>query len=166
MTARSGPTPSHLNPYETGRVMVRTFPRRPAHQLLLLLGAIVVTNAITIFVLYRNLEAGIYPPEADTIAIPIFNGALVSALTAVFVSIGIFLPRHGTLGRIASSATCAVGGALAGLFSLYWVGYPPHHYPMLVAYGSIAFIAATISYRCSEKQDIGAKPHVAANGTA
>lgn len=82
-------------------------------------------------VVSSNAFANLYPPEADSISIPIF-GALFNALVLVFVAlVGIFLPVRGWWRYV---RLLPLGLASLWSFSpiLYWLS--PNHYWISASY--------------------------------
>ena len=109
----------------------------------ILLGSLLVQNAATHIVLRVNARNGVYAPDADTLAIPIFLTAMWSLIMLVYsvLASGIV---HLLVGRASQSprwrfmllATVTVAFYIPPLlvpivFLLYWFG--PNHYLLSVA---------------------------------
>ena len=97
-----------------------------------------LANAIGTWGLIRNLRAGVYPPDSDSISIPIFENAIFSTI-ALFLIVGsILCDRAGKVLPVASAVFGALGLGLAGLLTFQWLG--PNHY--FVATGFAVLTAA------------------------
>jgi len=52
-----------------------------------------LTMLTTYFVLYENFDANLYPVQADSIDIPVFESGIFCALIFILFTIGILLPK-------------------------------------------------------------------------
>ncbi|MEJ5124572.1 hypothetical protein WH367_00810 [Comamonas sp. MYb21] len=93
----------------------------------LIIGALALANILTTWVLISNLDAMLYPVEADAIMIPIANNFLNSLHLLLWSSLGIVLPRHHIGWRIASRILLGVAAMYALALVVYW-WYPFHYF--------------------------------------
>lgn len=120
--------------------------------LLLLIGL----NAITVTILQRNLDAGVYPMYADSIGIPIMATALFSMEVAAALCAALLLTNRWVLrwcenGRgirnviVALLLTLLHAFALlsALLGALHW--WSPHHEEIVIAHLSTALVVLVFS---------------------
>ncbi|WP_133854919.1 hypothetical protein [Comamonas sp. JUb58] len=92
----------------------------------LILGTVVLANIVTTWVLISNLDAMLYPVEADAIMIPIANNFLNSLCLLLLAGVGICLPRHHIAWRMASRILIGVAVMYALALAVYW--WYPFHY--------------------------------------
>nr|WP_312988406.1 hypothetical protein [Comamonas koreensis] len=104
----------------------------------LIIGALALANILTTWVLISNLDAMLYPVEADAIMIPIANNFFNSLHLLLWSSLGIVLPRHHIGWRIASRILLGVAAmytlalvvywwCIGGVLVVYW-WYPFHYF--------------------------------------
>ena len=109
----------------------------PSRSLLAIFAASIVVLVALYFVLTRNQAAGIYPVEADSISIPLFEGLVTIGLVFVASSIGLLLPARGLL-RLVGLFFCAIAALVLADSAWFW--FIPNHYELAVAYlGLLAF---------------------------
>lgn len=109
----------------------------PSRSLLVLFAASIVVLVALYFVLTRNQAAGIYPVEADSIYIPLFEGLVTIGLVFVASCIGLLLPARG-LHRLVGLFFSAIAVLLLADSAWFW--FIPNHYELAVAYlGLLAF---------------------------
>jgi len=102
---------------------------------------------VTFYTLDQNLQAGVYPTDADSIAIPLFETA--SSLIVILVPLGLaflltnlkFLRKRIVL--FIGAFLYLAGAALATLLALSW--FTPHHYSICASYLLLAAVAITLS---------------------
>jgi hypothetical protein len=97
-----------------------------------LLMSLLAANAMLWFVLIHNQEAGIYPPEADSLSLPFIGTALFSLLIYGVIGAALLLPRTSRRWIIVRSLVAA----LATLLSLVQAGSWAYsnHYPVSLAF--------------------------------
>ncbi len=105
----------------------------------LALASVVSTNLIAGTVLKRNLEAGVYPIDTDSVSLPLVEGLMWSALVFVLLSVAILVPKRRWWG-VASALFCALAGVLGLLLSFSWLD--ANHY--LIAIGFVAMAAVCV----------------------
>lgn len=92
----------------------------------LILGTVTLANILTTWVLIANLDAMVYPSDADAIMIPIANNFLNSLCILLWASMGVFLPRHRLGWRIASRIVLGLAALYTLTLTVYW--WYPFHY--------------------------------------
>ncbi len=112
--------------------------------------ALIGVNLTTYIVIRINYSNGVYPPEADSIIIPIFTAGAGSIITALYLLALIFIPKL-LIENIRNRIPKGVGISLAVLAhlpvfligiitALYWWG--PAHYVISFSYvGGMAVLA-------------------------
>ncbi len=104
--------------------------------------AIAVAEMIFYWAISRNLEAGIYPIEADSIGIPLFSSLIFAAASLILLLLAILCqlgPRWLTLlGALLFLASAAI----TGIFAFSWAS--PNHYLITASYGTVS-IGATMA---------------------
>lgn len=97
-----------------------------------LLLSLLAANAVLGLVLIHNQEAGIYPPEADSLGLPLIDTALNSMLIYGAIGAALLLPRKSHRWIIVRS----IPAALAALLSLAQAGSWAYsnHYPVSLAF--------------------------------
>lgn len=86
----------------------------------LIIGALALANILTTWVLISNLDAMLYPVEADAIMIPIAYNFFNSLHLLLWSSLGIVLPRHHIGWRIASRILLGVAAMYTLALVVYW----------------------------------------------
>lgn len=123
-------------------------PRSLGGRLVLLLVLLWLINATTWLVVTGNQHNALYPVNADSVVIPLFNTALASALVLPFLLVAGWLPNapvlvrvraRGPLWSIGSYALLFVG-YLSGVFfclvgAAYWA--LPNHYSITCSYAAL-----------------------------
>lgn len=102
---------------------------------------------VTIYTLDQNLRAGVYPTDADSIAIPLFETA--TSLIVILVPLGLaflltnlkFLRKRIIL--VIGAFFYLAGAALAALLALTW--FTPHHYSICASYVLLAAVAISLA---------------------
>jgi hypothetical protein len=128
-------------------------PRSRRGRLLLLLILLSAIDATTWLVITGNQRSALYPANADSIVIPLFNTGLASLLVLPFLLVVSWLPAtpafiragaRGTLWSIGAHVLLLVGYAVAILFALggycYWD--VPHHHAIAWGYGALLLALA------------------------
>ena len=104
--------------------------------------AVAATPAIAFVVLGKNLPAGTYPTNADSIGIPFGESLMVSALVLLLLAFAIAgWGRRGWAGR-ARNIAFGSAAVVSGLYGLAWTD--EHHWPIAAAYLFVAFGAALV----------------------
>lgn len=107
-------------------VIMKMKPLTRRHAGLCILGSVIFANAVTIWVLDRNLRNSVYPTDQDAIIISIAFTVMNSMFILVPALIGAGLPRNHVGFRIAARCFLLVAGVYAAALSVYW--WIPHHY--------------------------------------
>lgn len=135
----------------------------------LVLSLLVVLNGATIAVLMRNLEHGVYAPEADAIMIPIMNGIISSVVVIVALAIIFALTRspwpQGLAGSSKFPRSCRtiatlllyVPGLLFGLASVGEFAIP-NHYPLAVV--SLLFTLSVVDLLVRDINSLRSKSRI------
>lgn len=105
---------------------------------LLMLVTLLVANGALYGVLESNLRTGVYPPDADSISIPLFSTVSVSVLILLAASASISLPKRSRSWNVLRSIAAAMAVFLSLKLSTSWL--IPDHYCV-----SAAFAAVTIA---------------------
>jgi hypothetical protein len=101
-----------------------------------LLVAVSAAEFIVFMVLQRNLSAGVYPVEADSIGLPLFTSAVVLAVFTVFLAVGFLRARaSGWLSALGFTAL-VLAALVAGLYGLAWAD--EWHWPVAVSFAALA----------------------------
>lgn len=122
-----------------------SFVRGLSYYLLLLF----LLHEVTSSVLTSNLRAGLYPPDGDSIGIPLASGCCWSLFAAILLAGGVRAaqpepagPPHADDGPGCGRPIAIVGTHVlaAGMLLLWgWTWYDPNHYPITATCGLIAY---------------------------
>ena len=117
--------------------------------------AIAVAEMIFYWVISSNLEAGIYPVEADSIGIPLFSSLIFAAASLILLFLAILCqlgPRWLTLlGALLFLASAAI----TAMFAFSWVS--PNHYLIAASYGAVS-IGATMAAFFAFRSNLSSQP--------
>jgi hypothetical protein len=116
-----------------------------SRNILQVISALVFSNIVSIYILSRNQSAGLYPVNADSIVIPIFEGIIFSVLIFTLLIVAIYLPKRSLIGTIASLVLAVIATFLAAIMAIGWA--IPHHYEMTVANAVVFFISGLFVVR-------------------
>lgn len=105
-----------------------------------MLASLLLANGLLWHVLTTNLAAGIYPPEADSIGIPMMSGFGGSLVALLAVGVAVSLPRRGRVWRLVGGAFAVFATLLALLMAVAWCS--PHH--VLAAAGFLTMALASV----------------------
>lgn len=112
--------------------------------ILLSILAVMVT---AFYILDSNLHSGIYPSDADSIAIPLFATAsallIILALLIIAFVITSFAFFRKRILIIIGIFLYLCGALLAGLLALSW--FSPNHYSIAISYVFVAAVALTLA---------------------
>ncbi|MDQ9169115.1 hypothetical protein Q8A64_01690 [Oxalobacteraceae bacterium R-40] len=114
---------------------------RPSRSLLVLLAASILVLGALNFVLTRNQAAGVYPIDADSISIPLFEGLVTIGLAFFASCIGSLVPRRG-LFRIVGLFFSAIAALLLAESAWFW--FIPNHYELAVVYFGLLVLCAVV----------------------
>lgn len=133
------------------------------HSLLLVISSIIGANVTSYFTLEQNLSAGVYPTDADSIGLPLMEGAFISIQVLVLLCVAIFIPKRKILGPAIGAFLCILATLLSGALSISWS--TPYHYAMATAYGLVLIVCCilTTSYIRRLTSNIAAKKVVRTN---
>jgi len=112
-----------------------------------ILFSLMVVMATAYYTLGKNLQAGVYPIDADSIGIPLMETA--SSLIIILVPLTIaFLVTSITFSRkrmvlFIGAFLYFCGAALAALLAFSWL--IPDHYSIAAAYVLLAIVATTLA---------------------
>jgi len=120
---------------------------RTAAKAAIILLSLITVMATTFYTLGENLQAGIYPTDADSIGIPLMETAsalvvILAPLTIAFLmtSFRVFQKR---ILSIIGAILYLCGAALSALLAFSWL--VPHHYSIAMAYVLLAIVAITFA---------------------
>jgi hypothetical protein len=112
-----------------------------------ILFSLMVVMATTYYTLGKNLEAGVYPTDADSIGIPLMETGsslivILVPLTLAFLltNIGFFRKR---IVLFIGAFLYLCGALLAALLALSW--FVPNHYSIAATYVLLAIVATTLA---------------------
>lgn len=114
---------------------------RPSWSLLVLFLASIVVLVVLNFVLTRNQADAVYPIDADSIAIPLFEGVVTIGLFLLASCIGLLIPARG-LFRIVSLLFLVIAALL--LAESAWQWFIPNHYELAVAYLGLIALCSVV----------------------
>lgn len=112
-----------------------------------ILFSLMVVVASTYYTLGKNLEAGVYPTDADSIGIPLMETA--SSLTVILLPLILaFLLTSITFFRkrivlFIGAFLYLCGAVLAALLALSW--FLPNHYSVTAAYVLLTIVAISLA---------------------
>lgn len=115
--------------------------------------AMVVAVAVAVFILRRNLEAGVYPDHADSIGLPIMDNIMFALLALAVLLPAAILPHLPSLRQLAAEHAgwrvvlflfvfvfLLFGVFLCASWSLNWLR--PDEYPIMAAWLFAALLIA------------------------
>lgn len=120
----------------------------------IILFALLVVMATTYHTLSSNLTAGIYPSDADTIAIPLFETAvaliviLVPFALAYLLTNFVFAKRR--LAVVLGVFSYLASALLAALMAWSW--FTPHHYSIVTSYTIVVIAGVTLAVSAFRKR--------------
>jgi len=97
---------------------------------------VVAINVAVYFVTDRNLHSNIYPSDADSILIPVFDSVMVSTILLILLIPAVFLVRRGKWQSWVALALTALALILSVLCALDWA--MPNHYLISEAYALLS----------------------------
>jgi len=106
-----------------------------------------VVMVVTYYTLVQNLQAGVYPTDADSIAIGLFETAdslivILAPLALAFLLTNLkYLQKRFIL--LVGAFLYLAGAALAALLALSW--FVPNHYSIFTAYALVAAVAIILA---------------------
>ncbi|MBV8619491.1 MAG: hypothetical protein JOY84_11565 [Curvibacter sp.] len=100
-----------------------------------LLLSLFTANGVLWFVLIQNQEAGIYPPEADSLSIPIIDTALISLLIFGALGAEILLPKTSRLWIFIRSIPAALSIMFSLALAVSWADL--NHYLVSMAFWGV-----------------------------
>ena len=121
---------------------------RRALWLLVTLVAVAATNISVYFVTYYNAQHGIYPVDADSISIPIFESLFLSLAFLFLLVPAVLLMGRGRWLSILAIVLAGLAAILSVSESWYWL--VPNHYIIALLYAVLAascIVVASISAR-------------------
>lgn len=94
--------------------------------LIALLLSIALVMVTTYFVLHENFAANLYPAEANSIDIPIFENGIYCTFILILFTIGILIPKQHIVLKTISVLMLFLASLLALVNMLMWL--MPNHY--------------------------------------
>jgi hypothetical protein len=120
---------------------------------ILALAAMAATEGVVFVVLRRNLAAGVYPVEADSIGLPLFSSGFVVLVFATLAALGLLrASRSRWLVRLGVAAL-ALAAVLSVLYGLAWAD--AKHWPIAVAFCALALTVPLLLWRASSHSMAG-----------
>jgi hypothetical protein len=115
---------------------------------LVMLVTLVFANGALLRVLDSNLQAGIYPTNADSISIPFFESASASVLILLAIGLTVSLPKSRPAWRVVRAISAAFATLLSLAMAATWCS--PHHY-----LAALSFLLVSVACVWSWWQDRG-----------
>jgi hypothetical protein len=103
---------------------------------IVLLTAVVGTEGVVFAVLQKNLVAGTYPVESDSIGLPLVTSAFVLLVFAALVAVGFLCARRARWLARLGIAALAMAALLAVLYGLTWAD--SDHWPIAISFCVLA----------------------------
>jgi len=106
-----------------------------------------VVMVVTYYTLVQNLQAGVYPTDADSIAIGLFETAdslivILAPLALAFLLTNLkYLHKRFIL--LVGAFLYLAGATLAALLAMSW--FVPNHYSIFTAYALVAAVAIILA---------------------
>lgn len=122
------------------QIFQKFIPVKQRYQFLWFVISWVVCYEVLTYVLNANFEAGVYPPESDSLGIPIFTNFFLGIFLGLSCLVGIALPKTKILGLL-SIATFSMCSLMSTVSILEWL--VPNHYWIAVGH---VFPAAVCLY--------------------
>lgn len=97
---------------------------------------LIFANSLLWHALSSNQQAGIYPPNADSISIPMLEAAVNSVLILIFSGLSIALPKKRLVWRAAKAMVTTLAAVLSLGLSASWLSL--HHYSASAGFGLVA----------------------------
>jgi hypothetical protein len=113
--------------------------------ILVIIVALCFSNIVSIYIIARNQSAGLYPADADSIGIPIYEGVILSALIFTLLMVAIYLPKKSLIGTISGLVLAVIATFLAAIMATGWA--IPHHYEMAIANAVVFFTSGLFVVR-------------------
>jgi ABC-type uncharacterized transport system permease subunit len=105
--------------------------------------AVAIANVVTFFTLSDNQSKGVYPIDADSISIPLFDGFFVSVLILMLASLAIFLPKRNGVFIATCTGFCCLSTLLSFSMVLSWADFD--HIPIAIAYGFVTSVCIFVA---------------------
>lgn len=120
----------------------------------IIVGVLLLALAVTFYTLDSNLSSGIYPTDADSIAIPLFETAIALIIIFVPFFLAFVLTNFGfAKWRIAVVVGVFLYVACALLAALMaWSWFTPHHYSISTSYAIVIITALTLAVSAFRKR--------------
>lgn len=118
------------------------------HHILVAFAAIAVAEMNLYWVISSNLEAGVYPVEADSIGIPLFNSLILAATSLILLIWAILCQLGPKWLKLLGVLLFLASAVITGLFAFSWA--IPKHYLVAASYGAVsigAVMAAFFAFR-------------------
>lgn len=105
---------------------------------IVLLGSLIAANAVLWFVLSNNLAAGVYPPEADSLGIPLMGTAATSLFIYVTLGVALSLPKTRRFWVFLRAIPAALAVLLSLAMTLSWAD--SNHYLVSLAFAIVTVL--------------------------
>lgn len=109
-----------------------------------LFAASIVVLVALYFVLTRNQAAGLYPVEADSISIPLFEGFLTIGLVFVASCLGLLIPSRAAR-RVFRVLLFAIAAMLLADSTWFWT--IPNHYELAAAHFGLLILCTLVFFK-------------------
>jgi hypothetical protein len=96
------------------------------HHILIAFAAIAVAEMILYWVISSNLEAGVYPVEADSIGIPLFSSLIFAVASLILIVLAILCQLGPKWLNLLGVLLFLASAAITGFFAFSWAS--PNHY--------------------------------------
>ena len=123
---------------------------------IVLLGSLIAANVVLWFVLTNNQAAGVYPPEADSLGIPLMSTAFTSLLVYVAIGAALSLPKTKRFWFFVSAIPAVLAVLLSLALALSWAD--SNHYLVSVAFAFVSALCGWAWWSDSRLHKKGAAP--------
>lgn len=131
------------------------------HHILIAFAAIAVAEMILYWVISSNLEAGVYPVEADSIGIPLFSSLIFAVASLILIVLAILCQLGPKWLKLLGVLLFLASAAITGLFAFSWAS--PNHYLITASYGIVS-IGAVMAAFFAFRSNLSSQPTIYGGG--
>ena len=107
---------------------------------IVLLGSLIAANAVLWAVLTNNQIAGVYPPEADSLGIPLMSSAFTSLIVYVAIGVALSLPKTKRFWFFIRAVPAILAVLLSLALALSWAD--SNHYLVSAVFAFVSALCA------------------------
>lgn len=123
---------------------------------IVLLIAVVGTEGVVFAVLQKNLEAGTYSVDADSIGLPLLTTAFVLLVFAALVAVGLLCAGRSRWLALSGAVALAVAALLAVSYGLTWAD--SDHWPVAFPFCALALAMPVLANLSSQRISVRQVP--------